>query len=51
MIDKVEGNRIGADYNPYLIKALKFIQETPYKIPNIITEDYYKELQHKKELN
>lgn len=33
MIDKVEGKRIGADINQYLIKALKFIRDTPEKIP------------------
>ena len=51
MIDKVDGNRIWSDVNEYLIKALKLIQETPYKIPDIITEDYYKELQDKKEVD
>ena len=48
IIDKVEGKRIWSDFNEYLIEALKLIQETPYKIPNIITEDYYKELQANK---
>ena len=33
MIDKVDGNRIGADYNPYLIEALKFIRDNSEKIP------------------
>lgn len=51
MIDKVDGNRIGSDFNEYLIKALKLIQENPYNIPDIITENYYKELQQKKEVD
>lgn len=41
MIDKVEGNRIGADVNPYLIEALKLIRDNPYSIPDLITEDDY----------
>lgn len=51
MIDKVEWNRIGADYNSYLIEALKLIQNNVNSIPDIITEEYYKELQNKKEIN
>jgi len=46
MIDKVDGKRIGADINPYLIEALKLIKDNPQSIPDIITEDDY---QHTKE--
>ncbi len=43
MIDKVDGNRIGADVNPYLIKALKLIQDNHELIPKDNTE-YTKEM-------
>ena len=33
MIDKVDGRRIGADFNSYLIKALCFIRDSPDSIP------------------
>ena len=42
MIDKVEGKRIGADINEYLIKALRIIRDDPNTIPDLITEDDYK---------
>ncbi len=48
MIDKVEWNRIGADFNEYLIRALMLIRDVPEIIPDIITEDYYKKLQDRK---
>lgn len=51
MIDKVEGERIGADLNKYLIEALKLIRDKPNDIPELITEDDYQELKDKKELN
>lgn len=41
MIDKVEGKRIGADLNKYLIKALRLIRDEPTAIPDLITEDDY----------
>ena len=41
MIDKVNGARIGADINPYVIEALKLIRDCPETIPDIITEDDY----------
>lgn len=41
IIDKVDGKRIGADINAYLIKALILIRDNPEIIPNIITEDDY----------
>ena len=41
MIDKVDGLRIGADVNEYLIAALKLIRDAPHSIPDIITEDMY----------
>lgn len=33
MIDKVKGNRIGADINKYLVKALCLVRDEPNKIP------------------
>lgn len=33
VIDKVKGNRIGADINKYLIKALMLVRDEPNKIP------------------
>ncbi len=51
MIDKVDGKRIGADLNEYLIEALKLIRDEPNNIPDLITEDDYQELKDKKELN
>lgn len=51
MIDKVDGNRIGADSNEYLIEALLLIRDNPESIPNIITEDMYKQLQKAKSVN
>lgn len=33
MIDKVDGNRIGADFNSYLIKALIMVRDSPNLIP------------------
>ena len=40
-IDKVEGNRIGADSHELLIGALKLIRDNPQSIPDLITEDDY----------
>lgn len=48
MIDKVTGNRIGADFNEHLIGALKLIRDNPQSIPYLITEDDYKEAQSRK---
>jgi len=50
MIDKVGGKRIGADFNPYVIEALKLIRDAPESLPDHVTEDYYQELKAKKEL-
>lgn len=50
MIDKVDGNRIGADFNPYLIEALKLIRDNPESIPEVITESEYKAAQNEKPL-
>jgi len=44
MIDKVEGKRIGADLNEYLIEALILIRDSPEKKPDLITEDDYQKL-------
>jgi DNA adenine methylase len=43
MIDKVDGWRIGADVNPYLIKALLLIRDNPELIPRNNSE-YTKEM-------
>ncbi len=42
MIDKVEGNRIGADFNEYTIEALKFIRDfiTPKNDTEFSEKDY-----------
>ena len=50
MIDKVTGNRIGADFNEYLIKALELIRDNPESIPEVITESEYKAAQSEKHL-
>ena len=49
MIDKVTGNRIGSDVNPYLIALLKYIQIDSFSLPDI-TEEKYKHIQTYKEL-
>ena len=41
MIDKVDGVRIGADINPYLIQALKLIRDNVDSIPDVVTEQDY----------
>ena len=47
MIDKVDGDRLGADINPYLIDALLAIRDCVYDLPKNnkeFTEDDYKAL-------
>jgi len=51
LIDKVEGFRIGADLNPFVIEALKLIRDNPESLPDEVTEPYYQELKAKKELD
>lgn len=51
LIDKVEGFRIGADLNPFVIEALKLIRDNPESLPDHVSEEYYQELKTKKELN
>lgn len=51
MIDKVEGKRIGADFNKPLINALKLIRDSPTSIPDIITEDDYNKAKIVKDTN
>lgn len=51
MIDKVEGNRIGADSNEFLIKALRLIRDEPTTIPDLITEEDYQKAKDKMVLN
>jgi len=41
IIEKVQGFRLGADNNPYVIEALKLIRDAPESIPDLITEDDY----------
>ena len=51
LIDKVEGFRIGADLNPFVIEALKLIRDNPESLPDHVSEEMYQELKSKKELN
>lgn len=51
MIDKVQGKRIGADINPYLIKSLILIRDNPEKIPDLITEDDYEKAKKEKNID
>ena len=51
LIDKVKGFRIGADINPYVIEALKLIRDNPESLPDFVSEEYYRELEIKKQLN
>ena len=51
LIDKVEGFRIGADLNPFIIEALKLIRDNPESLPDHVSEEMYQELKSKKELN
>jgi len=44
LIDKVEGFRIGADLNPFVIEALKLIRDNPESLPDHVSEEYYQEL-------
>jgi len=47
LIDKVDGNRIGCDNNPYLIEALKLIRDNPESLPKNnkeFTENDYKSI-------
>lgn len=51
LIDKVKGNRLGYDINPYVIEALNLIKNNPEGLPESLSEKEYKELKDKKELN
>ena len=44
MISSVRGKRIGADINKYVIGALKLIRDNPCSIPDIVTEEMYKNM-------
>lgn len=46
MIDKVDGNRIGADANPYLISMWHFLCNG-YSFPKEINRDLYKRMRDK----
>jgi len=48
MIDKVEGKRIGNDYNTYIYSLLVALQNN-WQPPIEITEEYYKNIKAKKE--
>lgn len=41
MIEHVSGKRLGADLNPWVIRALRFIRDTPEAIPSLVTEEMY----------
>lgn len=43
MIENVDGNRLGADVNKYLVACLKLIRDNPDSLPDLITEDEYNE--------
>jgi DNA adenine methylase len=52
MIRNVTGNRLGADINPYVIKALEYVRDTPLdKIPYWITEHEYEVMRKNKKLD
>lgn len=51
MIDKVGGPRIGADFNNYVVLALKLIRDDASSIPDVITEDMYRDMQKNKTLD
>jgi len=51
MIDKVGGKRIGADFNPFVIEALKLIRDNPESLPTQITKEYYRELKENMRLD
>jgi len=47
MIDKMDGNRIGADINEYVIEALKLIRDNPRSLPKTnkdTSESIYREI-------
>lgn len=46
LIDKVDGLRMGADINPYVIEALKFIRDTPEDFPDHISEKDYADMRN-----
>lgn len=50
-IENVKGDCVGADANKYLIAALNFIKETPYKLPKnnkLFTEEMYNHIKNNK---
>lgn len=51
MIDKVAGLRIGADFNHYVVLALQLIRDDAKSIPDVITEDMYRDMQKNKTLD
>ncbi|MBD3330532.1 DNA adenine methylase [Candidatus Peregrinibacteria bacterium] len=50
MIDKVDGKRLGADINKYLIKALILVRDNPEKIP-LNNQEYTEEMFNKAKLS
>lgn len=48
MIDKVDGNRIGADYNEYLSEMWKAVSNG-WKPPELVTEEKYQEVRDNKD--
>lgn len=51
LIDKVDGWRIGADFNGHLIQALEIIRDNPESIPDLITEGDYAKAKATRESN
>lgn len=49
MIDKVDGWRIGADFNSNVISALKVIRDNSSLIPDLITECDYQDIRKNKD--
>ena len=46
MIDKVDGNRIGADYDAHVIQALVAIRDFCTELPESVSEFQYKEIKN-----
>jgi len=44
MIDKVNGNRVGYDINPHVVRALCDIRDYPEDLPDSVSEQQYKSL-------
>ena len=50
VIDKIKcDNKIGCDVNEYLIALLKFVRDTPNKLPSYVTKEEYQIIKNTKE--